>query len=201
MEGSKLFHQFSRDQIPASPINIRITSYENVGVKSEFSVAPNPSPSQTPSSLSPSGPSDRLVGAMATEEERSALLDVFLNFCGPENADKGQVRHKCLKQPKMSLTQQVWRGDDDTLLQTLLGHTNSVFSLAVGLDGKIYSGSRDTTIRVWSGDDGSHLRSLVGHTAVVYSLAVELAHTNHPEILLPALLWPCSQSMVGVCHG
>jgi len=57
-------------------------------------------------------------------------------------------------------TVKVWRGDDGTLLQTLLGHTHTVFSLAVGLDGKIYSGSSDTTIRVWSDDNGSHLRSL-----------------------------------------
>jgi hypothetical protein len=88
------------DQIPASLIYIRINSS-----RVKFPLHPTP----LPPSLSPSGPSDRLVGAMATEEERSALLDVFLNFCGPENADKGQVRHKCSKQPKMSFDTTSWR--------------------------------------------------------------------------------------------
>jgi hypothetical protein len=46
---------------------------------------------------------------MATEEERSALLDVFLNFCGPENADKGQVRHKCLKTTQNEFDTTSWR--------------------------------------------------------------------------------------------
>jgi WD40 repeat protein len=44
----------------------------------------------------------------------------------------------------------------------------------VGLDGKVYSGSYDTTIRVWSGDDGTHLQTLVGHTGWVWALAVGL---------------------------
>jgi WD40 repeat protein len=53
-------------------------------------------------------------------------------------------------------------------------HTSDVNALAVGLDGKIYSGSSDGTIRVWSGDDGTHLQTLVGHTRHVTSLAVGL---------------------------
>jgi hypothetical protein len=56
----------------------------------------------------------------------------------------------------------------------LHGHTAHVYALAVGLDGKVYSGSGDKTIRVWSGDDGTHLQTLVGHTDYVNSLAVGL---------------------------
>jgi hypothetical protein len=56
----------------------------------------------------------------------------------------------------------------------LAGHTNPVCALAVGLDGKIYSGSADNTIRVWSGDDGTHLQTLVGHTRSVWALTVGL---------------------------
>jgi WD40 repeat protein len=56
----------------------------------------------------------------------------------------------------------------------LEGHTADVIALAVGLDGKVYSGSEDETIRVWSGDDGTHLQTLVGHTDVVTALAVGL---------------------------
>jgi WD40 repeat protein len=54
------------------------------------------------------------------------------------------------------------------------GHIDDVTSLAVGLDGKVYSGSNDTTIRVWSGDDGTHLQTIVGHTHYVCALAVGL---------------------------
>jgi WD40 repeat protein len=42
----------------------------------------------------------------------------------------------------------------------------------VGLDGKVYSGSADTTIRVWSPDDGALLQTLTGHTVMVLALAV-----------------------------
>jgi WD40 repeat protein len=42
------------------------------------------------------------------------------------------------------------------------------------LDGKVYSGSFDHTIRVWSGDDGTHLQTLVGHTRFVRALAAGL---------------------------
>jgi hypothetical protein len=55
----------------------------------------------------------------------------------------------------------------------LVGHTLSVISLAVGLDGKVYSGSCDETIRVWSGADGTHLQTFDGHR-VPRSLAVGL---------------------------
>jgi WD40 repeat protein len=63
---------------------------------------------------------------------------------------------------------------DDKVLHTLTGHSGSVTSLAVGLDGKIYSGSSDKTIRVWSGEHGAHIQTLEGHTDDVYALAVGL---------------------------
>jgi WD40 repeat protein len=53
----------------------------------------------------------------------------------------------------------------------LKGHDGSVYALAVGLDGKLYSGSVDKTIRVWS-SDGVHLQTLEGHTETVWTLAV-----------------------------
>ena len=56
--------------------------------------------------------------------------------------------------------------------RTLEGHTDTVFSLAVGLDGKVYSGSSDKTIMVWSGESGAHLQTLQGHTGHVYALTV-----------------------------
>jgi WD40 repeat protein len=53
----------------------------------------------------------------------------------------------------------------------LEGHTDSVFALCVGLNGKIYSGSRDKTMRVWSSDSATHLQTL-SHTDWVRALAV-----------------------------
>jgi WD40 repeat protein len=58
--------------------------------------------------------------------------------------------------------------------QQLEGHTDHVNAIAVGLDGKIYSGSDDRTIRVWSGESGAHLQTLQGHTDKVEALTVGL---------------------------
>jgi WD40 repeat protein len=49
--------------------------------------------------------------------------------------------------------------------------------MAVGLDGTVYSGSSDTTIRVWSADDGRLLRTLLGQNDMVVSVAVDSAGT------------------------
>jgi WD40 repeat protein len=56
----------------------------------------------------------------------------------------------------------------------LEGHTDTVWALASGLDGKVYSGSFDGTIRVWSGESGAHLQTLKGRTNGVNALAVGL---------------------------
>jgi WD40 repeat protein len=45
-----------------------------------------------------------------------------------------------------------------------------VYVLLLGLDARVYSASRDCTIRVWSDDDGAHLQTLEGHTEDVTSL-------------------------------
>jgi WD40 repeat protein len=56
----------------------------------------------------------------------------------------------------------------------LKGHTGTVWALAFGLVGKVYSVLSDTTIRVWSGESGAHLQTLQGHTDEVRALAVGL---------------------------
>jgi hypothetical protein len=56
----------------------------------------------------------------------------------------------------------------------LEGHAGYVCAIAVGLDGKVYSGSSDMTIRVWSGESGAHLQTLHGHTDRVRALAIGL---------------------------
>eukprot|EP00035_Acanthoeca_spectabilis_P014880 m.293158 g.293158 ORF g.293158 m.293158 type:complete len:146 (-) comp16240_c0_seq2:738-1175(-) len=54
----------------------------------------------------------------------------------------------------------------------LEGHQGSIQSLAVGIDGKVFSASNDWTIKVWRGTNGSHLYTLAGHTSIVLSLAI-----------------------------
>jgi WD40 repeat protein len=58
--------------------------------------------------------------------------------------------------------------------RSLEGHTAQVWSIAVGMDGKIYSGSENRTIKVWSGEDGTLMHTLAGHTDRVAALAVGL---------------------------
>lgn len=56
--------------------------------------------------------------------------------------------------------------------QGLAGHKTSVRAIAIGPDGRVYSGASDDTTRVWSCEDGVHLQTLEGHTLPVRSLAV-----------------------------
>jgi uncharacterized membrane protein len=61
--------------------------------------------------------------------------------------------------------------------RALEGHKGWVFTIAVGLDGKVYSaGSSDKKrVRVWSGEDGTLLQTLKGHhSRSVEALAVGL---------------------------
>jgi hypothetical protein len=55
-------------------------------------------------------------------------------------------------------------------------HDDRVIALAVGLDGKVYSGSEDRTVRVWTskGEHIGHHMTLEGHTSHVEALAVGL---------------------------
>eukprot|EP00035_Acanthoeca_spectabilis_P017136 m.357590 g.357590 ORF g.357590 m.357590 type:complete len:336 (-) comp16616_c1_seq4:1730-2737(-) len=56
--------------------------------------------------------------------------------------------------------------------QTVTGHTDWVYALAVGKEGKVYSGSCDNTVKVWSGSTGALLQTLQGHTNSVRALAI-----------------------------
>ena len=55
----------------------------------------------------------------------------------------------------------------------LLGHTDSVTSVAVSSDGKyVVSGSEDKSVKIWSTETGDVVQSLTGHTDGVLSVAV-----------------------------
>jgi hypothetical protein len=65
----------------------------------------------------------------------------------------------------------VWSGTDGSRLADLEGHPGHyVRALAVTVDGTLFSGASDRTIRVWS--NGEHVRTLIGHTDDVTALAI-----------------------------
>jgi WD40 repeat protein len=70
---------------------------------------------------------------------------------------------------------QVW--SDREQLRTLIGHTDCISALVIGTQGRLYSGSFDTTIRVWSVANGTHLSTLEGHTDMVDTVVVGLDGT------------------------
>lgn len=62
---------------------------------------------------------------------------------------------------------QTWR-----CVNTLIGHVNWVFSIAISPDGQtLASGSSDKTIKIWQLGTGKLLRTLTGHSQWVRSVA------------------------------
>jgi len=60
-----------------------------------------------------------------------------------------------------------------TLLLTLTGHAEAVWSVAISPDGQtLVSGSSDKTIKVWDLSTGKLVRTLTGHTGIVWSVAI-----------------------------
>ena len=60
---------------------------------------------------------------------------------------------------------------DPPFVGTLEGHTDVVRSLACLGEGKLASGSRDSTIKIWNIETGDCERTLEGHSGYVLSLA------------------------------
>lgn len=54
----------------------------------------------------------------------------------------------------------------------LVGHENTITSVAFAAEGQVVSGSLDGTLRVWDIEKGQELRRLSGHSAGVHALAV-----------------------------
>jgi len=70
--------------------------------------------------------------------------------------------------PVMPRVSEIW----SPCLQTLEGHTATVWAVAFATDGMtLASGSRDRTVKLWDACSGKALRSLDGHTNVVTAVA------------------------------
>src|SRR5918996_1684524 len=60
-----------------------------------------------------------------------------------------------------------------SLIHTLIGHNNSVCSVAISPDNKfIVTGSKDGTAKVWDSKTGQLMHTLAGHTDRVGSVAI-----------------------------
>ncbi len=69
-------------------------------------------------------------------------------------------------------TVRLWDTAMGAALQTLDGHTDSVWSVAFSPNGKqVVSGSGDRMVRLWDAATGATLQTLEGHTSWVSSVA------------------------------
>ena len=65
-----------------------------------------------------------------------------------------------------------WDIASGRLLQTIDGHNDAIYSLAISHDGAyVATGSYDQSIHLWNTEDGTLVRSFIGHQGAVFDLA------------------------------
>jgi hypothetical protein len=66
----------------------------------------------------------------------------------------------------------IWSVADGTLIRTLQGHKDAIYSIALSPDGKLLAtGSYDQKIKLWDVAAGKEIKTLSGHNGCVYGLA------------------------------
>lgn len=84
----------------------------------------------------------------------------------------------------------VWDASSGSLLQTLGGHGEGIWSVALSPDGtRIVTGSRDYTARVWDAATGNSLLILRGHRGPITSVAISPDGTRVLTSAGNAALW------------
>jgi eukaryotic-like serine/threonine-protein kinase len=104
------------------------------------------------------------VGAMplfALEQQRGSVTTVAFSPDGQTLASGGDDRLIGL-----------WRASTGELLQTLYGHSSSIWGVAFSPDGRlIASAGADRTVRIWNAADGNSLLIIQAHTDKVIGVA------------------------------
>jgi WD40 repeat protein len=63
--------------------------------------------------------------------------------------------------------------NDGQTLNSLSGHTSTIYGLKWTTDGKIVSGSNDYSIKIWDAEKGTELKTLTGHADYIWDLDVD----------------------------
>lgn len=78
----------------------------------------------------------------------------------------------CAGEPGLFGEVRVWNVQDGTPVQTLVGHSDSLYALALSPDGTLLAtGGYDQQIVVWDLAQGTPIRNIVGHNGAIYDLA------------------------------
>ena len=67
----------------------------------------------------------------------------------------------------------IYDANDGQTVNTLTGHSASIYGLKWTTDGKIVSGATDNTIKIWDANKGSELKTLSGHTEWIWEVDVD----------------------------
>ena len=72
----------------------------------------------------------------------------------------------------------IWNINTTKNINTLMGHTDFVYSLAMLANGFLASGSGDTTIKIWNYSTGSLITTLYGHKGFYFRIFFLVYYLN-----------------------